>query len=135
MMADAAAAGHLYSPPWPSGSLVPQLLATRRILIRLSFSDAVLIPDRPHSKLAVRARYTPEVPVPHPDSSTRIVICRPVINKPLSYRWVELIALLRVFGWPARLAGRRNVFVPLATKSLVRILATTLCFGPGRLVV
>src|ERR671911_1354035 len=38
------------------------LVATRLILLRFPLLDALLVPDWPHSKLAVRARYAPEVP-------------------------------------------------------------------------
>jgi hypothetical protein len=42
---------------------LPLLLTTHPILfLRFPFSDALLVPDRPHGKLAVRAGYTAEVP-------------------------------------------------------------------------
>src|SRR5215213_8762685 len=43
--------------------MLPLLLTTRpTLLIRLPLSDALLVPDRPHRKLAVGARYAAEVP-------------------------------------------------------------------------
>src|SRR5215208_1038182 len=42
---------------------LPLLLTTRSILLlRFPLFDALLVPDRPHGKLAVRSRYAPEVP-------------------------------------------------------------------------
>src|SRR5215203_5078046 len=42
---------------------LPLLLTTHPILfLRFPFSDALLVPDRPHGKLAVGARYAAEVP-------------------------------------------------------------------------
>src|SRR3712207_2744289 len=46
-----------------SDSLMSRLLTTRLTLhLRFPFLDALLVPDRSHSKLAVRAGYTTEVP-------------------------------------------------------------------------
>jgi hypothetical protein len=60
---------HASTVPFRMASLRPtiglspvlRLLATRLVFLRFPFSDALFVPDRPHSELAVGARYAAEV--------------------------------------------------------------------------